>query len=60
MILRERDRRHFDSSKAERELCVVFRPVEETLADEVAWYRRNGWLQDETEGLESKHPAQTL
>jgi dihydroflavonol-4-reductase len=44
LMLREKDRSHFDSSRTERELGVAFRPVEETLADEIAWYRRNGWL----------------
>ena len=44
LLLREKDRRRFDSSRSERELGVVFRPLEETLVDEIAWYRRNGWL----------------
>jgi nucleoside-diphosphate-sugar epimerase len=44
LMLREKDRLRFDSSRSERELGVVFRPVEETLADEIAWYRRKGWL----------------
>jgi dihydroflavonol-4-reductase len=44
LLLREKDRQSFDSSRSERELGVVFRPVEETLVDEIAWYRRNGWL----------------
>lgn len=36
----------YDSSKAKRELGINFRPVETTLADEVAWYRGNGYLPD--------------
>ena len=32
----------YDSSKAERELGVRFRPLEETLRDAVAWLRTNG------------------
>lgn len=44
LMLREKDRRQFDSSHTERELGVAFRPVEETLADEIAWCRRTGWL----------------
>jgi dihydroflavonol-4-reductase len=33
-----------DSSKAKRELGVTFRPLAETLADEVAWFRRSTGL----------------
>jgi nucleoside-diphosphate-sugar epimerase len=43
LMHRERGRTHFDSSKSERELNLHFRPAEETLADEVAWYRQNGY-----------------
>jgi dihydroflavonol-4-reductase len=32
-----------DSSKAKRELGTVFRPISETLANEVKWYRENGF-----------------
>ena len=32
-----------DSSKAKRELGAKFRPIAETLADEVKWYRNNGF-----------------
>jgi dihydroflavonol-4-reductase len=34
----------YDSDKAERELAVTFRPLEETLSDMVAWYRRHNYL----------------
>jgi len=34
----------YDSSRAERELDVVFRPLEETLRDAVAWLRGQGML----------------
>jgi nucleoside-diphosphate-sugar epimerase len=44
MMLREAGRRRFDSSKAARELGARFRPVETTLADEIAWYRAHEWL----------------
>jgi dihydroflavonol-4-reductase len=44
VIAREADRTHFDHSKSERELGVEFRPLEETVSDTVAWYRKNGWL----------------
>jgi dihydroflavonol-4-reductase len=30
-----------DSSRAVRELGATFRPFEDTLRDEVAWYRRD-------------------
>jgi dihydroflavonol-4-reductase len=32
-----------DSSKAKRELGATFRPISETLANEVKWYRENGF-----------------
>jgi dihydroflavonol-4-reductase len=44
LMLREAGRTRFDHAKSERELGLEFRPVEETLADEAAWYRNNGWL----------------
>ena len=44
-MLREADRTHFNPAKSERELGLTFRRVEETLADEVTWYRANGWLE---------------
>ncbi len=33
-----------DSSKAKRELGANFRPISETLANEVQWYRENGFV----------------
>ena len=33
-----------DSSKAQRELGAKFRPLSETLANEVKWYRENGFV----------------
>jgi dihydroflavonol-4-reductase len=45
LMLREAGRTHFNPAKSERELGLTFRRVEETLADEVAWYRANGWLE---------------
>lgn len=41
-VLNERVR--LSSAKAERELGVTFRPFEETLRDEVAWFRENGYV----------------
>jgi dihydroflavonol-4-reductase len=45
LMLREAGRTHFNPAKSECELGLTFRRVEETLADEVAWYRANGWLE---------------
>jgi nucleoside-diphosphate-sugar epimerase len=45
LMVREAGRSHYNHAKTERELGVRFRPVEETLADVVAWYRRNGYLE---------------
>ncbi|MDQ3061839.1 MAG: SDR family oxidoreductase [Acidobacteriota bacterium] len=33
-----------DSSKAKRELGAKFRPISDTLRDEVNWYRQNGYV----------------
>jgi dihydroflavonol-4-reductase len=44
LMIREGDRSRFDHTKSERELGVRFRPVEETLADEISWYRAKEWL----------------
>ncbi len=44
MMDREDGRYRFSAEKATRELGLSFRPVEETIADVVAWYRQNGWL----------------
>jgi len=47
LMARESGRTTFDHTRRERELGLQFRPVEETLRDEVAWYRDNGWLPDD-------------
>lgn len=44
VMMQERDRSRFDHAKSERELGISFRPVEETLTDEIAWFRRAGFL----------------
>lgn len=44
LMVKERDRSHFDNTKSERELGLKFRPVEESLRDTLAWYQENGWL----------------
>lgn len=43
-VAREADRSRYDPGKSERELGLTFRPVAETLRDEVAWFRVNGLL----------------
>ncbi|GGY29974.1 SDR family oxidoreductase [Paludibacterium paludis] len=40
----ENDRSRFDPAKSAQELGLVFRPLEETLRDEVAWFRHHGRL----------------
>ena len=40
----EKARKQFGALPIEIELGLQFRPVEETLRDEVAWHRDNGWL----------------
>jgi len=36
--------RRFSGAKIEREFGIRFRPLEQTLADELAWYRQHAWL----------------
>lgn len=42
--LRERDNVRFASAKAERELGISFRPLEQTFSDAVHWYEAHGYL----------------
>jgi dihydroflavonol-4-reductase len=44
LLGQETDRSRFDHSKSERVLGLKFRPVELTIEDTIAWYRRNKWL----------------
>ncbi|MDX2038698.1 MAG: SDR family oxidoreductase [Isosphaeraceae bacterium] len=44
----EAERSRYDHGRSERELGLSFRPVEETLADEVAWFRSAGLLPQES------------
>jgi dihydroflavonol-4-reductase len=44
LLTRETGRTQFDHGKSQRELGLRFRPAEETLRDEIGWYRDNGWL----------------
>jgi dihydroflavonol-4-reductase len=39
-----RRRMHFDASESLRELGLRPRPVAQTLAETVAWFRARGWL----------------
>jgi len=41
---RERGRNRYDHRRSERELGLTFRPLAETLGDEIAWFRRQGWV----------------
>lgn len=43
-VAREADRSRYAPGKSERELGLTFRPVEEALRDEVAWFREHGML----------------
>lgn len=45
-LSRENERSRFSATKSKAELGVIFRPVMETLHDEIAWFRKNGWLPD--------------
>lgn len=40
----ENERSRFSAAKSEAELGLRFRPVDDTLRDEVAWFRVQGWL----------------
>jgi hypothetical protein len=50
LLTRETGRTEFNHEKSQRELGLVFRSVEETLRDEIAWYRANGWLPEPAVG----------
>lgn len=43
-VAAENDRSRYDPAKSKRELGLEFRPVAETLCDEVAWFRMHGFL----------------
>lgn len=44
LMRKEAGRSHFNHTKSEQQLQLKFRPIEQTVADTVAWYRRNQWL----------------
>lgn len=44
IIARESERCQFVSDKAIAELGISFRPLQDTLADAIAWYQDAGWL----------------
>ena len=43
-IAAENGRSHFNPAKSARELGLTFRPVEDTLRDEIDWFRRHGLM----------------
>ncbi|MFE1603118.1 SDR family oxidoreductase [Methylobacterium sp. ID0610] len=43
-VATENERSRYDPAKSERELGLHFRPVKETLSDEVAWFRGSGLI----------------
>lgn len=43
-VLRDGDGRHFSSARAQQQLGIVFRPIEQTMADTAQWYREHGFL----------------
>lgn len=57
LMMRERNRTHFSREKSRRELGLLFRPVEETLRDTIAWYAENGWLQKTSLTNSALHPT---
>jgi len=42
----ENERSRFSTAKSEAELGLTFRPVEDTLRDEITWFRMQGLLPD--------------
>ncbi|QPF73909.1 SDR family oxidoreductase [Roseateles sp. DAIF2] len=44
LMRKEAGRSHFNHAKSEQQLQLKFRPIEQTIADTVAWYRGNDWL----------------
>ncbi len=44
LMVKEAGRTHFNHTKSERELALKFRPLEQTVADTVGWYRAQGWF----------------
>ncbi|RSZ55881.1 SDR family oxidoreductase [Massilia atriviolacea] len=44
LMVREAGRSHFNHANSERELGLTFRPLEDTVADTIAWYRSHGWF----------------
>lgn len=44
LMVKEAGRTHFNHAKSERELALKFRPLEQTVADTVTWYRSHDWF----------------
>lgn len=47
-IAHESERSSFVSDKAVAELGILFRPLQDTLADVVAWYQDAGWVENQS------------
>lgn len=60
LIQSESGRDQFSSEKSERELGLTFRPIPETLADVVGWYRAHGWLPGEGPATDAKELSAQL
>jgi hypothetical protein len=39
-------RQQYDCSRAQRELGIIFTPIEAALRDAITWYVENGWVPD--------------
>jgi dihydroflavonol-4-reductase len=48
LMAREAGRTQFDHAKSKRVLGIEFRAVEDTLRDEIEWYRAWGWLAEKS------------
>ncbi|MBC7925504.1 MAG: SDR family oxidoreductase [Bryobacteraceae bacterium] len=44
LMEREAGKSTFDNTRTQRQLGLRFRPTEQTLRDEIEWYRTRGWL----------------
>jgi len=53
LMRKEAGRSHFNHTKSEQKLQLKFRPIEQTVADTVAWYRGNDWLPSMSTQIES-------
>lgn len=56
LMVREENRCHFNQRKSEQELGLVFRPLEQTILDTLAWYQDHGWLENNATRREQNQP----